>query len=163
MKLEFWKFLFWCHLSGLQEELGQHNGSCSCGRDLLQVMLRQEIWAQRLRLRGRSRDSEHGQRRRTWNQAWTVRAAALPLVISTAETKVNHTKTDVLPSQVSSSLPVLDFPLLSLFLQTDKLLTVRQITPTPQSLPREPKAQTFVQDARGRCTRRRSVSEPGRY
>lgn len=52
---------------------------------------------------------------------------------------------------------------LSLFLQTDKLLTVRQITPTPQSSPRGLKAQTFVQDARRRCTRRRSVSELERY
>lgn len=110
MNLDVWMFLFWCDLSGLQEELGQHDGGRSCGWDLLQVMLRQEIWAQRLRLRGRSRHSEYGQRRRTWNQAWTVRAAALPLVISTAKTKLSHTKTVVPPSQVPCSLPVLDFP-----------------------------------------------------
>lgn len=35
-------------------------------------MLWQEIWAQRLRLRRRSRHSEYGHRRRTWNQAWRV-------------------------------------------------------------------------------------------
>lgn len=49
------------------------------------------------------------------------------------------------------------------FSQTDQPLTALQTTPAPRSLPRKPKAQTFVPDARRRCTRRRSVSEPERW
>lgn len=66
-------------------------------------MLRQEIWAQRLRLWGRSGRFEHGHRRRTWNQADTVRAAALPLFTSKAETKEKPCP----PSQVASYLTFL--------------------------------------------------------
>lgn len=47
--------------SGLQEEPGQHDGGGAWGGDLLQVLLRQEVRAQGLRLRAGRRHAQHRQ------------------------------------------------------------------------------------------------------
>lgn len=47
-------------LSGLQEGLGQHHAGYSWPGDLLQVMLREEVRPQRIRLRPGSGDAQHG-------------------------------------------------------------------------------------------------------
>lgn len=61
-----------CVLSGLQEGIRQHHTGKPWPGDLLQVVLREEVRPQRLRLRTGGRNTQHGPRRAAWNQTWTV-------------------------------------------------------------------------------------------
>lgn len=61
-----------CAPSGLQEELGQHHAGQPRPGDLLQVLLREKVWPQRLRLRPGGRDPKHGPRGAAGNQTWRV-------------------------------------------------------------------------------------------
>lgn len=61
-----------CACSGLQEGLGQHHTGQPWPGDLLQVLLWEKVWPQRLRLWPGSRDPQHGPRGATGNQTRRV-------------------------------------------------------------------------------------------
>lgn len=61
-----------CVPSGLQEGLRQHHTGYSRHWDLLQVLLREEVRPQGLRLRSGSRGAQHGQRRAPGDQTRRV-------------------------------------------------------------------------------------------